>query len=142
VRDFHRAGFKATGFDGNPETESLTEGMCGVANLAFPQQRGAWDWVMSLEVAEHIPPQYEDSFVENIVSAARKGVVLSWGNQAGHGHFNCRSTDYVVDIMRKRGLHFDAHASEFLRQRAALGWFKQTLHVFHRKETIRMRKDY
>jgi len=77
VRDFLRAGFKATGFDGNPETESLTEGRCGVANLAFPKQRGAWEWVMSLEVAEHIPPQYEDSFVENIVSAARNGVVLS-----------------------------------------------------------------
>ena len=36
-----------------------------------------FDWVISLEVGEHIPEQYEGTFLENLVKHACKGEVKS-----------------------------------------------------------------
>ena len=48
-------------------------------DLTLPQYGlPLYDWVMSLEVAEHIPQDYEAIFIDNIVRHAREGVVLSW----------------------------------------------------------------
>ena len=47
------------------------------------------DWVMSLEVAEHIPPQFTDAFLRNVRCHARVGAVISWAlpsQRGGLGH--------------------------------------------------------
>lgn len=51
-----------------------------------------YDFVESFEVGEHIYSVYEDTFIDNIVSHARIGVVLSWSiwGQIGFMHVNSR----------------------------------------------------
>lgn len=51
VRHFLECGLPATGFDGNPATPRLSQGTCGVLDLAvLAEVRTPWDWVLSLEV--------------------------------------------------------------------------------------------
>ena len=47
-----------------------------------------------MEVAEHIPSQFEAQFLMNLVQHAKKGILLSWGvpGQQGVGHVNCESS--------------------------------------------------
>ena len=48
-------------------------------DLTLPQYGlPLYDWVISLEVAEHIPAESEAIYLDNIVRHAREGVVLSW----------------------------------------------------------------
>jgi hypothetical protein len=139
VRQFRAAGLVAHGFDGNPSTPVLSKGVAGVLDLSrvIPDMRvfgeGAkgdakyrdtqeggedegmyqHDWVMSLECAEHLPPEYEDQYIKNLCcfhhhGGAREkngGIVLSWATpgQGGLGHFNERSNDYVEGRMRGFG---------------------------------------
>jgi 2-polyprenyl-3-methyl-5-hydroxy-6-metoxy-1,4-benzoquinol methylase len=51
-----------------------------------------FDWILSLEVGEHIPHQLEDVFIGNLVRHAKKGIILSWAvpGQEGHHHVNNR----------------------------------------------------
>lgn len=43
-------------------------------DLSQPMHLGKkYEWVMSLEVAEHVPKKYEANFVENLIRHACKG---------------------------------------------------------------------
>eukprot|EP00439_Symbiodinium_sp_Y106_P068289 s2412_g11.t1 len=100
VRDLRRVGFRS----GNPATWEITDGRCLQADLSKDLDLGTrWDWVLSLEVAEHIPRQFEESFLDNLERHACSGMVLSWGNQAGEGHVNLRTSEEVEDLMKQRG---------------------------------------
>jgi glycosyltransferase involved in cell wall biosynthesis len=125
------------GWDGNPNTNSISDGLCNVADLTQVHDFGQRDWVLSLEVGEHIPKEYENIFIQNLIKHAKKGIVLSWAipNQPGDGHVNCQSNEYVIDLMAKNGFLLDAKQSYILREEAELWWFKNTLMVFTKNET-------
>ena len=56
-------------------------------DLSRAQTLGARaDWVVSLEVGEHIPPSGEAAFLANIRAHARVGAVLSWSASPGKFH--------------------------------------------------------
>ncbi|CAG5124210.1 unnamed protein product, partial [Candidula unifasciata] len=38
----------------------------------------AYDWVVSVEVGEHIPAKFEDIYLDNLARHAKEGIVLSW----------------------------------------------------------------
>ena len=68
-------------------SEETSEGRVTYLDLTLPQYGlPLYDWVMSLEVAEHIPPKYEHIYIDNIVRHAKEGVILSW---AKPGKYNC-----------------------------------------------------
>lgn len=75
-----------------------------------------WDWALSLEVAEHIPRELEANFVGNLDRHACRGLVLSWGNQAGEGHVNLRPLAEVEALFAARGFRSDAAAAAAMRQ--------------------------
>jgi len=133
VRDLRNEGFRAGGFDGNPATASITEGRCTTLDLSRTFDLGTrWNWVLSLEVAEHIPPQFEDAFVSNLDLHACHGLVLSWGNQAGEGHVNLRSRAEVEELFGRRGFRSDAARGSHLRNSARLPWLRNTVLVLER----------
>lgn len=133
VRDLRTVGFRSGGFDGNPATWEITDGRCLQADLSKDLDLGTrWDWVLSLEVAEHIPRQFEKSFLDNLERHACSGMVLSWGNQAGEGHVNLRTSEEVEDLMQQRGFESLPERSEELRAAATLPWLKTTVLVFQR----------
>lgn len=127
---------RVTGVDGNPETQRISGGRCSVANLAFPMDLGVSDWIMAIEVVEHIPAEHERQVLTNIVSHARCGIVLSWAGleQKQPNHPNCKSQDSVVRLMtEKYGLTYDKRASTWLKREATLWWLQNNVLVFRKK---------
>lgn len=48
-------------------------------DLTAPQYGlAAYDWVISVEVGEHIPAKFQNIYLDNLVRHAREGIVLSW----------------------------------------------------------------
>ncbi len=135
VRTLIEAGFDAEGYDGNPYTPILTKGVGKVQDLSVPVDFGKTvDWVMSLEVGEHLPKQFETIFIENLMRHAEKGILLSWAleGQGGAGHFNEQNNDYIKAIFARYGYTNDVEAENKLRKIAAAGWFKRTIMVFRK----------
>jgi len=133
---FHGSGkiSKITGYEGAANVESISQGLIKQADLTKKQNFGydSYDWVVCMEVAEHIPKEFENTLLVNIVTRAKKGVLLTWGvpGQGGVGHVNLRSNDYVIGIMKGVGFDFDEETSNYLRSKSQFGWFKMTAMVF------------
>ncbi|KAL1500134.1 hypothetical protein AB1Y20_012806 [Prymnesium parvum] len=137
VRHFAAHGLAAAGFDGNPATAELSGGLCGVKDLSVAEEAAeAYDWVLSLEVGEHLPPRHEAAFLHNLHAHNRRGVVLSWAvkGQGGVGHVNEQDNAYVEARLRERGYARDAAAEAALRAAARFGYFRRSLMVFRREE--------
>jgi hypothetical protein len=125
-------GIWVDGYDGSPLTEDVTNGLCRQADFSEPQDVGKYDFVISLEVGEHIPAEYEKTFLNNLVMPTPDMIILSWAveGQAGQGHVNCRSNKYIISEMEDRGYAYDKKASLKLRLASRLPWFKNTIMVF------------
>ena len=132
VRWFLSRGINCDGFDGNPETPNYCLS-AEVLDLSEPQTfLRPWDWVLSLEVGEHIPPQKADVFLWNVVLHARRGVVISWAipGQGGIGHVNEQPNKFVIDFFKSHGFSSDHLWIVLLREAASVWWFKESLMVF------------
>ena len=122
-------------FDGAPFCEKMTNGSVKYLDLSIPVYGlPLYDWVISLEVGEHIPKAYEHIFLDNIVRHARKGVVLSWATpgQGGHGHVNCQPFSYIKDQLHVRGFLHDVNKSKHLQQNSGLSWLRSNINVYLR----------
>ena len=136
VKVMHYYQIHCEGFDGNPNTYNLTGGVGHVADLSQPLDLDQkYDWVLSLEVGEHLPKAYEKTFIENLDRHNTYGIVLSWAvkGQGGYGHFNEQNNDYVKDLLAQYGYINDIEAENELRRRSTFSWFKNTVMVFRRK---------
>jgi predicted SAM-dependent methyltransferase len=95
--------------------------------------------VISLEVAEHIPSEFEEIYLDNLTRLCAKTLILSWAvrGQGGDGHVNCRDNHEVIEILGQRGFKFMAEESIAAREavKDGLFWFKNTVMVFKRMPT-------
>lgn len=130
----NEAGYKVTAIDGNPNTPELSDGIGSVQDFTVPFDFGLHDLVLCLEVAEHIPAEYEAQFIQNLVRHAGKHLVLSWGipGQDGLGHVNCRKNEYVIDLITSHGFLYKENISLDLRANAENTWFKNTILAFEK----------
>jgi len=120
-------------FDGNPHTYEITNGLCNVLDFSQPfNLNKTFDCVMSLEVGEHIPKQFESIFLDNISKHSHNLILLSWAilNQPGDGHVNCQENSYIINEMKKRGFEYDERESQKIRQSNVIWWFKNTFMFF------------
>lgn len=69
-----------------------------------------FDWVQSLEVGEHIPPEKTSVFVNNLVKHAKNGIILSWAipGQNGFSHINNKANSEVIEMLKAYNFVFDA----------------------------------
>ena len=126
-------------YDGAPYSEQLSEGRVKFLDLTLPQYGlPVYDYVISLEVAEHIPKQYETIYVDNIFRHAKEGIVLSWAwpGQEGHSHVNGKLFKDVVTLMEQNGFYHDVSASNILKQSCTLVWLHKSTNVYMRKQNI------
>lgn len=133
VRHLIDNGINSIGYDGFPDTLKVTNGLCEVLDLSIPQNlETTFDWVLSLEVGEHLPAQFETIFIENLIRHSKYGIVLSWAvkGQGGCGHFNEQSNDYIKQIFSQYGFENDEEVEQKLRKKSHLTWFKNTIMVF------------
>jgi 2-polyprenyl-3-methyl-5-hydroxy-6-metoxy-1,4-benzoquinol methylase len=125
--------YKVHAYDGNPNTPQLTVGLGQVADLSQPFDCGEQvDVVMSLEVGEHIPKEFEQTFLDNLVVNRPKMIILSWAipGQAGDGHVNCQTNRYIINKIERENYCFLPHTTHKLRKESSLWWFKKSLMVF------------
>lgn len=132
----------ATAFDGSKNAEDITQGNVHHLDLSTKHSLKPVDWVLCLEVGEHIPAMYEGIFLHNLVSHARTGIILSWDQPengksdacGGHGHVNCRSEAYVITQLHQLGFDFSFQRSSELRQSVGrYMWYKENILVFFRR---------
>lgn len=131
-----RAGVNYTGVDGALNVERFTNGRVRWEDLTAPilHAESPYDFVMSLEVGEHIPGRLEDAFFANVDANNVCGAALSWAipGQGGNGHVNCRDNAYVIAKMAALGYAYDAAIADAGRAAAELYWFRDTFMFFRR----------
>ena len=123
-------------FDGAPFCEETSEGRVKFLDLTAPQYGlPIYDWIISLEVAEHIPNKSESVYLDNIARHCREGIVLSWAvpGQGGLAHINNRPLEYVLKVMDERGFKIDKKSSKLLQDSSSFQWLSQNTNVFVRK---------
>ena len=76
-------------------------------NLYENIECGKWDCVLSIEVAEHIPKERANIFVDNLTNACNKMIILSASDTySGTGHFNPQLKDYWISKIEIRGIKY------------------------------------
>ena len=122
-------------YDGAPYASNTSEGRVKFLDLSAPQYGlPLYDWIISLEVAEHIPRQFESIYIDNIVRHANEGVVISWAppGQVGLSHVNNQPFSYVKDILSKHGFTHNVEVSKDLQNSATFHWLKSNSNIFER----------
>lgn len=134
VKFLSTRGIDIKGFDGNPFTKEIAGDEFEILDLSSPFTLPPVDWVLCLEVGEHIPKEFESTLIDNIVNHASVGIILSWGipDQGGFGHVNCVTNEYVIDIFNSKGFTVMTETQNLLRWSANSDWFKNTIMVFER----------
>jgi hypothetical protein len=135
VQNFRNNGIQAFGYDGNPVTSNIP--WCSVQDLTVDFQLEPLDFVICLEVCEHVPKEFEDILLKNVDKHvnANGTLVLSWAvvGQAGFGHVNCQNNDYVISKFESMGYTYNEIESQKLRNNVSGSWwFKDTTLVFNK----------
>lgn len=90
--------------------------------------------VICLEVGEHIPEEYLETFLDNITFYCDNYLILSWAvpGQEGIGHVSCRPNEWVISEMNKRGFNYKAAETKIIRSvpEGYVNYFKNTLMIF------------
>lgn len=130
VQEFQERGFISCGWEGSAEVRKYACTRISIVDIRDPleKQFGVfWDACISLEVAEHIEPEYATVFVKNLCMLSDKILITAAPpGQGGHGHCNCQEKPYWENLFKEEG---------FFRSIAKEEIFKNTLAPFsHKKE--------
>ena len=66
-----------------------------------------FDVVWSVEVAEHIPEQFEKNYITTLVENCKEYLVLTASNIPMPLHFNCKPREYWITQIEKGGLNYN-----------------------------------
>ncbi len=97
-------------YDGAGNVEEMTGGFVSFADMTLPITLPRADFVLSLEVGEHVPRAHEGMYLRNIHAHNACGVLISWAslNQGGSNHVNTHDAGYVRSIFEELGYVYDA----------------------------------
>lgn len=128
---------RVVAFDGIRGIEELTDNAVLEADLTkpLPVEKDSFDYVLCVEVAEHIPPEYEGIFLDNL-QIARRGLILSWAppGTEGEGHVNCQHPDEARRKIEKLGFRQNESITALLREKSELTWIAKSV-AFYERET-------
>ena len=123
--------------DGAPHVDEISKGSVLRVDMTLPQRLPICDWVLCLEVAEHIPAKFEEIFLRNMLNVASKGIVLSWASNChrGVGHVNCKTRDEFVELLEspKYGMKYEEGLTAAMGRSVDYHYFKSSLAVFTKK---------
>ena len=119
-------GIVWSGFDGAPNVEEYTPRVRATempelpvtmhANLAEHAALPLSDWVKSIEVGEHLPPEHTARYVNNLHKANRHGMLISWATsnpwQYGYHHINNHDKHEMECLFQHLGYSLDEDASQ------------------------------
>lgn len=97
VAGFNKRGITAEGIEGSKSAIDFFESPdIYVLDLRKPLPlKTRYSLCMSLEVAEHIEPEYADQYIKNLISLSDKILITAAPpGQGGHYHVNCQDHNY------------------------------------------------
>ena len=106
------------GYEGSGNIQEASRGFVHWADLSvhfnLPERA---DWVMCLEVGEHVPTHLEGVLVRNLHAHNCRGLVLSWGGlgQAGLRHINNHSPRYLHQLLSELGYRLEPHLTSMMQ---------------------------
>jgi hypothetical protein len=132
VFELKKSNINATGVDYNNLIPEIVK-----QDLTKPYNNPK-DYVQTFEVGEHIPKEHESTFINNITSNAKKGIIMSWAvdGQGGDGHVNERSVDYIKKLIEDKGFKYNSDKTKELRNSIKSNinflYFRHNLLIFDR----------
>eukprot|EP00929_Paragymnodinium_shiwhaense_P078218 TRINITY_DN40505_c0_g1_i2.p1 TRINITY_DN40505_c0_g1~~TRINITY_DN40505_c0_g1_i2.p1 ORF type:complete len:551 (-),score=111.04 TRINITY_DN40505_c0_g1_i2:658-2310(-) len=126
---------QAFAYDGMQDMGRLTDGTVQTMKLGEPVDlERTFDWILCLEVGEHMPPGSEDALMDNIYRHAKTGLVMSW---ATHDyplpdHPNTKTPAESMAIIVRHGFQPDMKLTEKLRASADFRWHSQSIAVYYK----------
>lgn len=141
VKLFHNCGVDMQGYDGNPNVEEMSTYFfnngfyCQCVDLSEEVEAEVpVDLVFSIEVGEHIPQKSEQIFIDNLTRNSKKYIILSWGvpGQAGDGHVNCRTNQYIIQKLIDAGVVLNTPITQILRANAHSSWLQNSIMFFEK----------
>ena len=94
------------------------------------------DVVLSLEIWEHIPEEFEATYVANMIAFDPNYIIVSCAapEQWGRHHYNCKGRDHVIEVMQGHGYEIDDELTA--------GWQKiKKIATFYRRNTTVFRRS-
>ena len=81
------------------------------------QTDNKYDCVVSIEVAEHIPTEYSEQMVINLVNVSKKFILFTAAlpGQGGTGHINCQPKEFWIKIFEKHGYEHNINEEQKIR---------------------------
>lgn len=139
-------GFKhLQGFEGSPPLNKVFDNI-KQQDLTLPFAVDVKGIVISLEVAEHIPAKYTNTYLNNIRNACEVGgkFICSWAvrGQGGHGHCSELNNDEAIALITSKGFNYLESDSMDARKNITeerdisggkLPWFRDTTLIFEKK---------
>eukprot|EP00747_Dinoflagellata_sp_TGD_P056601 gnl/TRDRNA2_/TRDRNA2_150183_c0_seq1.p1 gnl/TRDRNA2_/TRDRNA2_150183_c0~~gnl/TRDRNA2_/TRDRNA2_150183_c0_seq1.p1 ORF type:complete len:259 (+),score=43.66 gnl/TRDRNA2_/TRDRNA2_150183_c0_seq1:57-833(+) len=146
---------EAFAFDGSDGIEDITDGRVTFTNLALPKLDlgRQFDWILCVEVAEHVPQAHEKALVDNIARHSLYGAVISWHprrrlredealgifelpfeRSASSPHLNERDDDEVRQIMAQVGLDRDDELTLGMRDASTVDYIKLSVAVYRKRK--------
>eukprot|EP00933_Yihiella_yeosuensis_P078353 TRINITY_DN8972_c0_g1_i1.p1 TRINITY_DN8972_c0_g1~~TRINITY_DN8972_c0_g1_i1.p1 ORF type:complete len:558 (-),score=98.45 TRINITY_DN8972_c0_g1_i1:232-1905(-) len=127
----------AYAFDGSPDISLVTRGLVAGADLG--KTLTLWrrfDWMLCLEVAEHIPADLTPTFLKNLDAHGNNGLVISWAKPGlqGLGTANPLSEAQVLALLREHTgfVHLDEDLTRKARASSTFAHLAESLLVMTR----------
>lgn len=138
-RRLSNAGFDVVGFEGS--VPPLREfGNIQEQDLSKPFTLPKKGNCVFLEVAEHIPAQFENVLLDNISNACDNKLVMSWAlrGQGGWGHVNELNNEEAISRIEAKNFIYlpeqTLSARQAIPDNTKLPWFKNTTLIFEKKK--------
>jgi len=78
-----------------------------------------YDCATTIEVAEHIPKEFSEKLVQNLVNLSRGFIVFTAAppGQGGTGHINCQPKQFWIDLFEKYNYEFNSIETDKIKQK-------------------------
>lgn len=118
VRFFHRLGIIAHGIDGLEKNILRAVHPIAYHDLNTGPYRMPVDFVLSIEVAEHIDEKYVDNYLDTLCNGNVVAMTHATPDQiGGYHHVNCQPSQYWIDKFVARGYRLDYY-NDYWRNQA------------------------
>lgn len=127
------AGIDAMGFDSDCRNDKNYIINHDIVQSPAP---GTAEYVICIEVAEHIDEKHADTIIDNILQNEPKTIIWSAAvpGQGGNGHINCQPKEYWEKKFIAKGAKRNQEAEKSLRDFVMLGthmgWFVNNMMIF------------
>lgn len=143
IQQLELRGFDAKGIEGSLNAEKYFE----TNNIIQHDLRKlitdfnlykAFDLVMSIEVAEHLEPEYAEKFVANIAFLARDKVLITAApeDSKGHYHVNCQPSEYWIRLFQRYDLEYQEGLTNKFRGSFAAYRRKKGINTFYHNSLV------